>query len=266
MVILDLIYTKTEFRPDIIYVDSQMDYPETLPFIQQVCDKYDAKLHIAKGTRTPIEQWHRQGWPMLGKMPARKWMQKHKYLNFGIKVDASSCCRNMKILPGRKMTKKLNADIQITGQRGGEDDRLRGLRAIKDGSVVFVKADNLNVFNPLLGWTDLMIRRYTNTYDLAIHPRKKDGAGTIGCIYCGGGAKFVDSPYMILRKIAPVLWRRFIVDWAGGEIIFVIKYNKPLQVIRDAIKELGGLDCLYDTRPYLFDYLQMPPLGKSYNT
>jgi len=259
MVLLDLIYARTDFRPAIVFADSQMEYPETQPFIEDVCRQYGAELYIAKAKRTPIEQWEKQGWPMLGKLAARKWMQRHKRHGFDIRLDVSSCCRNMKILPGRKKTKEIGGDIQITGQRGQMDDSLRGLRAIKDGSVSYVKADKLTIFNPLIGWTDLMIRRYTEMGNIPIHPRKKTGAITIGCMYCGGGAQFTNSGFRILREIAPDLWRVFVVDYKGGEVILSVKYNEPLHTIRNVIEKAGGLGYLYSSRPWIFDFLELPP-------
>lgn len=259
MVLLDLIYNRTEFRPPVIFTDSQMEYLETQPFIEKVCRQYGAELHIAKAERTPLQQWQKQGWPMLGKLAARHWMQKHRRYDFGIRLDVSSCCRNIKIAPARKLTKAISGDLQITGQRGQQDDALRGLRAIKDGSISYVKADKLTIFNPLIGWTDLMIRRYTKQNKLPVHPRKSEGAITIGCIYCGGGAQYTNSGFRILRKLAPELWRKFVVDYAGGQIILAVKYDKPLETIQNVVRDLGGLETLFDTRPWIFDYLAMPP-------
>jgi len=259
MVLLDLIYTRTKFRPPVVFADSQMEYPETLPFIEDVCWRYGADLHVARAARTPLEQWEKQGWPVPGKLAARLWMQRHRRYDFGIKLDVSSCCRTMKIAPGRKITKALGGDLQITGQRGNEDDGLRGLRAIKDSVVVYVKADALTLFNPLTGWTDLMIRRYTHQNNLPVHPRKAEGAITIGCIYCGGGAQFTNSGFRILRMNAPDLWRKFVVDYGGGEVILAVKYDKPLSTIKTAINKSGGLPVLYDSRPWIFDYLEIPP-------
>ncbi len=259
MVLLAFLYTKTEHRPPVIWVDSQMEYPETEPFIIDVCKRYGAELHIARSKRTPIEQWEKQGWPMLGKLAARIWMRHHKGRDFGIKIDVSSCCRNLKIAPGRNATKEIGGDLQITGIRGNEDDSLRGMRALKDSAVKYVKADKLTIFNPLTGWTDLMIRRYTKTNNLPIHPRKKSGAITIGCMYCGGGAQFTNSGFRILRKTAPDLWRAHIVCAGAGEIILSIKYDQPLSIIRPVIKRMGGIEALYDKQPWLFDFLELPP-------
>ena len=96
-------------------------------------------------------------------------------------------------------------------------------------------------------------------HNLPVHPRKASGAITIGCIYCGGGAQFTNSGFRILRLTAPDLWRRFVVDYAGGEIILAVKYDKPLPMVRSAIQKCGGLSHLFDSRPWLFDYLELPP-------
>ncbi len=258
MVILDIIYKRTPARPPVIFTDSGMEHPATLPFIKKVCRQYNATLHITRPKRTPLEQWQKSGWPMLGKLAARLYMQNHK--TQGFKIDVSSCCRNMKIAPARRLMKDLGIDLHFTGQRGGSDDALRGLRAIKDTAIKYLKADKLKVCNPLQGWTDMMVRRYTEDNHLLIHPTKKEGAITIGCLYCGGGAQFTNSGFKILRHIRPDDWRRFMLDWKAGEIILAIKHDRPLAEIREAITRIGGLEYIIETRPHVFDYLRRTPL------
>ena len=60
-VLLHLIYTHTDARPPVIFADSGMEHPDTLPFIETVCRQYGAKLHVARANRTPLEQWTRSG-------------------------------------------------------------------------------------------------------------------------------------------------------------------------------------------------------------
>jgi len=258
-VLLDLIYTRTAAaRPPVIFADSQMEHPETIPFVKAVCERYGAPLHIARANRTPEEQWHKSGWPMLGKLAARKWMQTHQ--GYGFKCDVSACCRNMKIGPARRLMKDMGIELHFTGQRGQVDDALRGLRAVKDGAVSYLKQDKMHVCNPLLGWTDMMIRRYSEQNNLPSHPAKGHGAVTIGCLYCGGGAQFTNSGFRILRQIMPDAWKRFMVDLKAGEIILAIKYNRPLSDIHPAIDRLGGLEYLSQVRPWILDYLRQTPL------
>jgi 3'-phosphoadenosine 5'-phosphosulfate sulfotransferase (PAPS reductase)/FAD synthetase len=242
----------------VIYADSQMEYPETLPFIEAVCRKYGAELHVARANRTPLEQWQRSGFAMLGKLAARKWMQTHK--GYGFKIDVSACCRQMKIGPARKAMRDMGIDLHFTGQRGQVDDALRGLRTLKDGAISYLKADKLTVCNPLTGWTDSMIRRYSEENALPVHPAKAAGAVTIGCLYCGGGAQFTNSGFRILRHIMPEEWRRFMVSWGAGEIVLSIKHDQPLSAIRRAVKHLGGLEYLSESRPWIFDFLRETPL------
>ncbi|MBN2385130.1 phosphoadenosine phosphosulfate reductase family protein [bacterium] len=260
IVLMDVIFKRTDHRPVVIYADSGMEHPETLPFIRKVCKRYGASLHVAKPTRSYLEQWQAQGWPMLGKLAAVMWMQKHRDRDFGYRLNVTGCCRNMKILPARKLTKQLGCTLQFTGQRGNQDDALRGMRELKDGSICYIKADKLTVCNPLLGWTDMMIRRYIKQNKLQQHPAKARGAITIGCLYCGGGGQFTNSGFRILRHELPEQWRRFIVDNGAGEIILSIKYDKPLDPVREAVKSLGGISALADAHPWIFDFLRMRPL------
>lgn len=259
-VLLDIIYRLTQHRPPIIYADDQMGYPETLPHVRALADRYGADVHVARAKRSPTEQWAKQGWPMLGKLAARKWMQKHRNREMGFRLDVSSCCRNMKIAPARRLARKLGCTLQYTGQRGNVDDALRGLRAIKDGAIHHIKSDKLTVCNPLLGWTDTMIRRYMDRHQLPVHPARQRGAITIGCLYCGGGAQFTNSGLRILRAAEPARWRWFIVEAGAGEIVLAIKYDQPLPIVRAALGHLGGLAAVADARPWVFDYLRRKPM------
>jgi 3'-phosphoadenosine 5'-phosphosulfate sulfotransferase (PAPS reductase)/FAD synthetase len=260
VLLLDIIYRHTPHRPLVIFADSQMEYPDTLAFVTDVCRTYQADLRIAKADRTPEQQWRAQGWPMLGKLAARTWMQRHKKNPLGFKIDVSSCCRNMKIAPARKLAKDLGCDLQFTGVRGGSDDMLRGLRAIKDGASHYVKADKLTICNPLLGWTDTMGRRYRNKYNLPIHPAKARGAMTIGCVCCGGGSQFTISAFRLLRRTWPEAWQKYVVDLGMGEIILAIKYDQTLDTVKNCLSGMGGLEAVAKDRPWIFDFTVKKPL------
>jgi 3'-phosphoadenosine 5'-phosphosulfate sulfotransferase (PAPS reductase)/FAD synthetase len=259
-VLVDLIYTKTKHRPPLVIVDSGMEHPVTVDFATDFAKQYGAELYIAKPTKSYMEQWTTTGWPMLGKLAARLWMQKHRDQNFGYRLDVSSCCRNLKIMPGRKLTRQMGATLQFTGQRGDVDDLLRGMRAIKDTATKYLKTDKITICNPLQGWTDTMITRYIEDNKIPRHPSRAAGAITIGCLYCGGGAQFTNSGFKVLRAVLPDKWREFVVDMQAGEIILSIKHNRPLDHIRAAVKELGGLGALAEYYPWIFDYLAYPPM------
>lgn len=238
-----------------------MSYPETLQFIKSKCEEYGATLTVARGKRTPLEQWEKQGYAMLGKLAARLWMQKNKNAGYGFKLNVSECCRNMKIKPARMAVKAGGYELQFTGQRGQSDDALRGLRSIKDGAITFIKSDKLFVANPLDGWTDTMIARYVRQNNIRLHPARERGACTIGCLFCGGGAQFTNSGFRILRHQLPDEWWKFIVTWRVGEIILALKYEKSLDTIRQAIEKCGGLEKLAREKPYIFDFVKETPLA-----
>jgi 3'-phosphoadenosine 5'-phosphosulfate sulfotransferase (PAPS reductase)/FAD synthetase len=257
-VLLDIL-VQAGHKPDLIHADSLMEYPDTRAFVEETAARYSLTLHVATPKREPREQWERTGWPMLGKLAARDWMQRNKD-RYGFKINVSECCRAMKIKPARRLTKSLGFDLQFTGQRGAQDDLLRGLRDLKDGAVFFNQTDGIWIANPLLGWTDLMIRRYARQHNLPQHPARARGAMTIGCVFCGGGAQFRNSGYRALRQTWPEAWRTFMVDWKGGLIILALKYQRSLETTAKAVEALGGLAALADTRPWLFDYCRLTPM------
>ncbi len=260
VLLLDIIFRHTPHRPEIIFADSQMEYEDTLPFIQKVCADYGAELHVAKATRTPAEQWQKQGYPMQGKLAARVWMQKHRGRDFGFKMDVSSCCRNMKIAPARKLARELGCTLQFTGVRGGTDDMLRALRAIKDSATHYVKQDKLTICNPLTGWTDCMVKRYREKHNLPQHPARLRGAQTIGCVCCGGGSQFSISAYRLLRKTWPEGWHKYVVELGLGAIILSIKHDEPLATVKAALDQMGGLATVAQERPFIFDFTRKEPL------
>jgi len=250
----------TQPRPYIIWIDSQMEYPGTREFIMLSARKYGLfeKLRIAKANRTPQEQWHRTGYPMLGKMAARLWMQKNRGQGFAL--NCSECCRAMKITPARKLTRNLGCTLQFTGQRGQQDGLVRGFRNHKDGPLFYHNADRMWIANPLTGWTDEDITAYITEHRLKEHPARAKGAKTIGCIYCGGGSQYTNSGFRILRFVEPRLFKRLIIDLNIGPIILAIKYKQNLFNTLQAIQDTGGLEHLILTRPWVFDFTRKNPL------
>lgn len=245
-------------KPKIIWVDTQMEYPGTKEFVQATVAAYGLDLRIAKADRTPTEQWQKTGWPMLGKMSARIWMQKNKHKDF--KINVSECCRNMKIKPGRTLAKNLGCGSQITGQRGKTDDLLRAFRDFKEGAVFLQKRDNIWMINPLQGWRDEEIQGYIKSNKLKEHPARKKGAKTIGCVFCGGGSQYTNSGFRILRKLWPEAWFQFMVLWGAGFVVLALKYDTTVRETQDAVKEFGGLKALAFDRPWVFDFTRETPL------
>jgi len=260
LVLLDVLYRKAEVKPDMIFCDTGMEFPETVAFVREVAQAYGARLHIVRPDNKLPGFWQKSGWPFLGKMPARAWTRKHKDMNFGFRLDVSTCCEKLKIRPTRDYIKAQGFDLTFTGMRGSTDDALRSYRQFKDGYLYKEKPSAVWQCHPLLGWTDLMVRRYTRAHDLPRHPMKDKGLITTGCAFCGGGCQFTNSGYRILRTLDPKAWWKFFVTWRAGEILLSIKHDRPLWQIREALDRLGGLEAVAKARPWIFDFSRTTPL------
>ncbi len=258
LVLLD-ITARLGFRPVLIHADSQLEYPETLPFIESLAALYHLPLYIARARKTPPQVWARSGYPFLGKLAARIWNQEHA-ARAGFRLGCSECCRTLKISPARSLTRRLGCDLQLTGQRGAQDDAVRSLRASTDGHTFFHSRDRLWISNPLTGWTDLMIRRYSASHSLPQHPMRSRGAISIGCAVCAGGARFSNSPFPALRREQPELWRSFIIHHQAGLITLALKYNQTLPTVQAAVNRLGGLPALAAAQPWIFDFSRIRPI------
>lgn len=257
-VVLDLA-ARAGLDMDLVWTDSGMEYPDTRRFIEARAAAYRLPLAVAKAPRTPEAQWRLTGWPMLGKLAARNWTAAHPDAGFALNV--SECCRTMKIRPGRTLTRNLGCTVQVTGQRGKADDRIRAFRAVTDGALTYQRRDQLWIANPLTTWTDADVAGYAAEHKLPEHPARARGAKTIGCVFCGGGAQYDNSGYRVLRATWPEAWRFFMVVLGAGAIILAIKYDTRLKDVQTAVLELGGLAALATSRPWVFDYTRITPLA-----
>ena len=258
VVLVDIVAETLGPQP-LVFCDTGMEYPETRPFVEEIARIYQAPLLIARPAGTPLDCWQRKGWPFLGKLPARLWMQKHRGRSYGFRLNVTACCHAHKLAPVRKLIKAEGFRVKLAGIRGDADDKLRGFRAHRDGAIYRNRESGTIQAHPLLGWTDGMVRKYTRDRRLPRHPLKARGIITTGCMYCGGGCQFSNSGYRILRHINPEAWRRFFVEWRAGEILLAIKHDRPLWLVQRAVQELGGLDHLAATRPALFDFCRLRP-------
>jgi len=257
--LIDVVYRKAGLRlPLLCGGPYSLKPPGTKDYNNSVAAEYGAEIyHAPEAGIPPVDQWRLYGWPMLGKMNARKWSQTHK--GQGFKIDCSSCCKRLTIDPVRKEAKRLGFRTILTGMRTSEA-LIREKNERKHADIYWVKASGIYQANPIAHWTDTRVRRYCEQYGIRLHPDKARGAKSIGCVMCGGGGQFDEATWPICRRLWPDQWRRFIVQEQGGLIILAIKHNATLPAIREAVHELGGLKHLAETKPWLFDYLRSPPL------
>ena len=242
----------------VIHVKTGMDYPGTAEFVWGQAARVGLSCRMTGPAGDPRAFWEAHGWPMLGKMAARIWTQRHQ--GRGFTLNCAECCRTFKIGPARRLTKNIGARVQLTGTRGAGESILRRHRQHLDGAMAWNERDRIWVAAPMAGWTDEDVAGYIRARGLEEHPWRARGAETIGCIYCGGGAQFENSGYRLLRGGMPEAWWRFVVGWRGGEIILAVKYDARIDEIREAVTAAGGLERLSQDRPWVFDFLRRRPL------
>ena len=252
-VLLHLIYTRTEHRPPAVFVNTGLlaEYEEP----DAGHSRRPLVRSFTSGRRSAtLAQWLAQGWPILGPLPARQWTAKNKHL--GIRLNCEACCRRLKIMPGRELTRALGCNAQFTGIRAS-DDQQRFHRLRVGGNIQ--QGDGLVIAHPIAHWTDLMVRRYRRAHDLP-EPRKNAlGQASSGCEICAGGWRFERNALSQARRIAPERWRWFVLDCEAWLPLLVVKTGKPPDVVREAVARLGGPERLIEDFPETFDYAQRTP-------
>jgi 3'-phosphoadenosine 5'-phosphosulfate sulfotransferase (PAPS reductase)/FAD synthetase len=259
-VLLHLTYTQTAHRPPVVFVDTGLLRPETVEFAKSYAKSLRVDLIVRTPDRTPLQQWQAQGYPILGPLPAAKWMARNKHL--GVRLNCTACCRRMKTLPGRKATRELGCNANLTGVRISDDANRRRLMYVH-GKSHENKADGLAVVHPLASWTDVMVRRYIRRNDIPTDPVYQAGAGGNGCRCCAGAWRFENNALQACRQEQPDLWRWFLLDCGAMDVLAVVKTGKPLAAVTQAFEELGGREAVLARFPEFFDYAQRTPL-KSY--
>ncbi len=255
-VLLHLAYTRTKHRPPAVFVNTGLlaEYEE--PDARAFAEALGAEFHVATPKREPLAQWQAQGWPILGPLPARQWTAKHKHL--GIRLNCEACCRRLKILPGRELTRALGYDAQFTGIRAS-DDQQRFHRLRVGGNVQ--TGDGLVIAHPIGHWTDLMVRRYRRAHSLPEPRKNRLGQVSSGCEICAGGWRFDRNALSQARRIAPARWRWFLLDCGAWLPLLVVKTGQPPDVVREAVARIGGIERLLEQFPETFDYAQRKPLA-----
>lgn len=137
-------------RIEVVFLDTQFHFPETLEYVETVRQRYDLNLRVMRPLVEPDDLWQ---------------------------VDPNECCAMRKVEPlARALEGK---DAWMTGLRRAEapsraDAPIVGLDAAR--GVVKV--------NPLATWTDADVAQYALDHDLPEHPLRARGYASIGCRPC----------------------------------------------------------------------------------
>ena len=146
-----LIDVATRVHPsiEVVFLDTQYHFPETLATADRVKKRYRLELRVLTPARDPDDLW---------------------------RTDTDACCDARKVQP---MAKHLAARTAwMSGLRRCESD------ARRDAAIVEHDRRGLVKVNPLANWSDDQVDAYIAEHDVPVNPLLFDGYPSIGCWPC----------------------------------------------------------------------------------
>jgi phosphoadenosine phosphosulfate reductase len=135
---------------DVVFLDTQYHFPQTLSYLEQVRRRYDLNLRVISPEVAADERW---------------------------RTDTDACCAVRKVAPLARALEGRSA--WMTGLRRAET-AARRLAPVAgwDARRGLVKV------NPLATWSDTDVEAYVARNDLPRHPLESAGFRSIGCWPC----------------------------------------------------------------------------------
>lgn len=157
-----LIDVATRVVPDVevVFLDTQYHFPETLEYVETVRARYDLNLRVMEPTVAPDDRWS---------------------------TDPDGCCALRKV---ETLARALE----------GKAAWMTGLRRVEAPSradtpvVAWDERRGLAKISPLATWTDRDVADYTAERDLPVHPLVAQGYASIGCWPCTQPVHAGDDP------------------------------------------------------------------------
>jgi 3'-phosphoadenosine 5'-phosphosulfate sulfotransferase (PAPS reductase)/FAD synthetase len=265
-----VLHLARQCRPAIpvIYIDSGVEFPETIQFIDLLVDLWNLNT-IIKRPKEGEGFWDigsKYGWPIFGKNIAsnverairtgniRPQMSLLERILAENKIHISARCSEfIQEKPSKEAEKLLGADVKIIGLRASES-RARVRLWVDYGNYYFVKhyfGRNRGIWkaSPIAIWTDKDIREYHKIYGIPYCELYDKGYPRNGCWPCAMGIR--NGQLRRLRENHPDLFEYLITQTAMGEellrakIILTKSQNTPFQV--------KNLRLLLDLFPDFFD-------------
>jgi phosphoadenosine phosphosulfate reductase len=135
---------------EVVFLDTQYHFPETLEYVETVRRRYDLNLRVMEPLVEPDDLW---------------------------KIDTTECCAVRKVEPLARAL--AGADAWMTGLR--RDEAATRTKAPIVGLDV---GRGIVKINPLAPWTHADVDLYVTDRGLPEHPLRKQGYPSIGCAPC----------------------------------------------------------------------------------
>ncbi len=148
-VLIDIVY-KTVPNVEVVFLDTQYHFAETLWYVEQVRERYGLNLNVTTPETQPDDLWHN---------------------------DPDACCRVRKVEP---LARALEGKAAwMTGLRRDDSAGRAGAPLIS-----YDLTRGLVKVNPLAAWTESDVTGYVHDHDLPLHPLTGRGYPSIGCWPC----------------------------------------------------------------------------------
>jgi len=247
---------------DVVWINTGVEFPECIRFVQKIKREWSLNLHIAKPSLTFWTISEKYGWPMMGKGGSGYWWSRAQYLKQQGKTKlakatqaariSAACCRILKEKPMKDACLVLGADLVIVGNLVSES-RQRFLTWAQKGDFYFAKSEKRWKAWILAPWTDSDIRNFNRIYNVPSSSIYEMGHLRNGCWPCLMDIKFKDNKLSILRRSHPDLWRFLILKKGLGKRLLALKLALSDDEVNDFQNRSSVVEQLIEDKPCFFD-------------
>jgi phosphoadenosine phosphosulfate reductase len=147
-------------RTEVVFLDTQYHFPETLAYVEQVRERYGLNLRVVRPRVAADDRW---------------------------RDDPDGCCQVRKVEPLRRALAGKSA--WVTGLRRADGPTRASIPVVgHDARTGTVKV------NPLATWSDDDVADYVRRRELLVHPLTSQGYASIGCWPCTRPVDDGDDP------------------------------------------------------------------------
>lgn len=147
-------------RTEVVFLDTQYHFPETLAYVEDVRQRYGLNLRVVRPRVDADDRW---------------------------RDDPDGCCRVRKVEPLQRALAQRSA--WMTGLRRADGPTRASIPVVgHDPRTGTVKV------NPLATWSDEDVADYVRRRKLLVHPLTSEGYASIGCWPCTRPVEQGDDP------------------------------------------------------------------------
>lgn len=174
----------------VVFINTQLEYPETVEHTRNVAEKWNLEYHEP----VPRTNFY-EALDILGP-PSRSYRW---------------CCKTQKLAPLGLFLKDYGFPMRIVGMRMWEALARMHMKTLSVNTWV----PHSTVLHPILQWTGLDVWAYIWLHKLPINPLYEEGLIRVGCFMCPFASQ---RRYEITRRLHPDLYETFFKKLKNSEI------------------------------------------------